>query len=68
MQNEKTVQELLNEQNEEGMCFLVPHYQRGYRWQRANVLDLLYDISDFIHSDKKILFTSASCSISFRKR
>ena len=52
MQNEKTVQELLNEQNEEGMCFLVPHYQRGYRWQRANVLDLLYDISDFIHSDK----------------
>lgn len=53
MQNEKTVQELLNEQNEEGMCFLVPHYQRGYRWQRANVLDLLYDISDFIHSDKK---------------
>lgn len=53
MQNEKTVQELLNEQNEEGMCFLVPHYQRDYRWQRANVLDLLYDISDFIHSDKK---------------
>lgn len=53
MQNEKTVQELLNKQNEEGMCFLVPHYQRGYRWQRANVLDLLYDISDFIHSDKK---------------
>ena len=53
MQNEKTLQELLNEQNEEGMCFLVPHYQRGYRWQRANVLDLLYDISDFIHSDKK---------------
>ena len=53
MQNEKTVQELLNEQNEEGMCFLVPHYQRGYRWQRANVLDLLYDISDFILSDKK---------------
>lgn len=53
MQNEKTVQELLNEQNEEGMCFLVPHYQRGYHWQRANVLDLLYDISDFIHSDKK---------------
>ena len=53
MQNEKTVQELLNEQNEEGMCFLVPHYQRGYRWQRANVLDLLYDICDFIHSDKK---------------
>ena len=50
---QKTVQELLNEQNEEGMCFLVPHYQRGYRWQRANVLDLLYDISDFIHSDKK---------------
>lgn len=44
---------MLNEQNEEGMCFLVPHYQRGYRWQRANVLDLLYDISDFIHSDKK---------------
>ena len=29
MQNEKTVQELLNEQNEEGMCVLVPHYQRG---------------------------------------
>lgn len=53
MKNEKTVQELLNEQKEEGICFLVPHYQRGYRWQRANVLDLLYDISDFIHSDKK---------------
>lgn len=53
MQNERTIQELLNEQNEEGKYFLVPHYQRGYRWQRANVLDLLNDIKDFIHSDKQ---------------
>ena len=42
----KSVNELL------GMKFFIPSYQRGYRWQRVNVLDLLNDLCEFIHNDK----------------
>ena len=42
----KSVNELL------GMKFFIPSYQRGYRWQRVNVLDLLNDLCEFLHNDK----------------
>lgn len=50
MQDEKTIQELIREQKR----FLVPCYQRGYRWKRVNVLDLLNDLDEFIRSDKDV--------------
>lgn len=37
----KTVKELL------GMKFFIPSYQRGYRWTRQQVEDLLNDIEEF---------------------
>jgi len=43
----KTISDLL------GMNFLIPSYQRGYRWEKQQVLDLLNDIWDFIESDPK---------------
>ena len=29
-------------------CFNIPEYQRGYRWEKKQVEDLLNDIKDFI--------------------
>lgn len=40
----KSVQDLL------GMKFLIPHYQRGYRWSEQQVNDLLKDIKEFLDS------------------
>lgn len=40
----KPVKELL------GMCFFIPDYQRGYRWEKQQAIDLLEDIRTF--SDK----------------
>ena len=37
----KTVKDL------DGFTFTVPHYQRGYRWSKKNVQDLLDDIYSF---------------------
>jgi hypothetical protein len=37
----KTVGELL------GMNFFIPDYQRGYRWEKQQAIDLLEDIYDF---------------------
>ena len=34
-----------------GMNFFIPNYQRGYRWTKQQVKDLLEDIQEFI--DKK---------------
>lgn len=41
----KSISELL------GMTFFIPSYQRGYRWTKQQVKDLLNDIQEFI--DKK---------------
>src|ERR1035437_2443876 len=38
----KSINELLN------MEFLIPSYQRGYRWDKTQVTDLLNDIYNFI--------------------
>lgn len=37
----KSVSELL------GMKFFIPSYQRGYRWTKQQVEDLLNDINEF---------------------
>ena len=53
MKNEKSIHQLIEEQEIDCKTFLVPSYQRGYRWQRVNVSDLLNDLYEFIHSDKE---------------
>ena len=35
MENEKSIYQLIKEQEQTGKKFLVPSYQRGYRWQQA---------------------------------
>jgi uncharacterized protein with ParB-like and HNH nuclease domain len=44
--NMKTVNELRKD-----MAFYIPSYQRGYRWDKQQVLNLLDDIYDFMQSD-----------------
>ena len=36
--------------------FVIPSYQRGYRWDKEQVIDLLEDINNFVHSDEKTYF------------
>ena len=31
-----------------GMNFFIPNYQRGYRWEKQQAIDLLNDIDNFI--------------------
>ena len=33
-----------------GMNFFIPCYQRGYRWEKQQVIDLLEDINSFSKS------------------
>ena len=54
MENEKSIYQLIKEQEQTGKKFLVPSYQRGYRWQQVNVSDLLNDLWEFIQSEKKV--------------
>lgn len=42
----KTVKDL------SGLKFNVPHYQRGYRWDKTNVKNLLSDLWQFDHENK----------------
>ena len=42
----KTVQELL------GMKFIVPNYQRGYKWRETDVKHLIKDIAEISEDDK----------------
>ncbi|HPT71873.1 MAG TPA: DUF262 domain-containing protein [Candidatus Cloacimonadota bacterium] len=42
----KPIRELL------GMNFFIPSYQRGYRWTKQQVKDLLEDIQEFIKKEK----------------
>ena len=51
--NEMSIHQLIEDQETNKKTFLVPSYQRGYRWQRVNVSDLLNDLYEFIHSTKE---------------
>lgn len=39
--------ELKSIEDIQGMSFFIPSYQRGYRWTKQQVVDLLEDIKDF---------------------
>lgn len=54
MENEKSIYQLIKELEMTGKEFLVPSYQRGYRWQKVNVSDLLNDLYEFLHNDKSV--------------
>jgi len=45
----KTIQEILNIENNN---FYIPSYQRGYRWDKQQVIDLLNDIYEFTNKKK----------------
>ena len=32
--------------------FFIPNYQRGYKWEKEQVEDLLNDINEFMNADK----------------
>lgn len=38
-----------------GMCFNIPDYQRGYRWETKQVCELLDDLLEFGNSKKKYI-------------
>lgn len=46
--NKHNNNELLSISSIIGDSFFIPSYQRGYRWTRSQVEDLLEDIHDFI--------------------
>ena len=51
----KSVSELLKKssyENKKANKFFIPSYQRGYRWDDRQVLDLLDDIDEFAHKTK----------------
>ena len=49
----KTVNDIL------GMNFFIPSYQRGYRWETQQVIDLLEDINSF--SQKTLRYEEIYC-------
>lgn len=49
----KPVGSLLQQENGEPKYkFFIPSYQRGYRWDKEEVVDLLDDLFDFIHNSE----------------
>ena len=48
MNDEKTIADLFDHKP-----FMVPKYQRGYRWQKVNVIDLLSDLLEFLGNDRQ---------------
>lgn len=42
-----TVNDLIYGENEKTFCFIIPSYQRGYRWDNAQVDKLLDDLFEF---------------------
>ena len=44
MIEQKSVRDIINEK----VNFIVPSYQRGYRWDEINVTDLLDDLLEFM--------------------
>ena len=39
-----------------GMSFYIPNYQRGYRWTRQQVRDLLGDIKEFMENNSTNIY------------
>lgn len=49
----KSIYELLCNEKGEAESFFIPSYQRGYRWTKQQVEELLEDIWEFISKNKK---------------
>ena len=47
MIEQKSVRDIINQK----VNFIVPSYQRGYRWDKINVTDLLDDLLEFMQDD-----------------
>ena len=47
-----TVNDLIYGENEKTFCFIVPSYQRGYRWDEIQVVKLLDDLFEFQTAQK----------------
>ena len=47
-----TVNDLIYGENEKNFCFIVPSYQRGYRWDEIQVVKLLDDLFEFQTAQK----------------
>ena len=48
----KSINELRGDASGMPLRFLVPEYQRGYRWSQLQVTQLLEDIREFVHRPK----------------
>lgn len=48
--------ELKSIEDIQGMSFFIPAYQRGYRWTKQQVTDLLTDISDFAKKESSGIY------------
>ncbi|MBE0515671.1 DUF262 domain-containing protein [Sulfurimonas sp.] len=48
----KSIYELLRNKEEKPESFFIPSYQRGYRWTKQQVVELLEDIWEFVNKDK----------------
>ena len=42
-----SINDLISGIEDKKVCFIVPSYQRGYRWEKQQVIELLDDILDF---------------------
>lgn len=51
----KSVRELCVSQNSSGQHYFIPDYQRGYRWEKREVTQLLSDLYEFMnqHQDQQ---------------
>ena len=49
----KSIYELLCNEEGKAESFFIPSYQRGYRWTKQQVEELLEDIWEFISKNKK---------------
>ena len=49
----KSIYELLNNEDGKSESFFIPSYQRGYRWKKQQVEELLEDIWEFASKKKK---------------
>ena len=46
----------------QGLDFIIPDYQRGYRWEELQVAELLKDLNIFIeNSNWFLLFATIGC-------
>ena len=50
--NKKIENEFIEIKQLENKDFLIPSYQRGYRWDNKEVKELLEDINDFMLTKK----------------